>query len=332
MSKRPILITGIHRSGSTFVGKMLCLNSQLGYIQEPFNKDYGLKIFETNFKYIAGDIPLTLVHTLDKLIDLNSAEYRIPSFRDGHQSVANRAELIKDFLENPALPNLPQLIERLVFKSKGQWLFYLAKYDPRINRILIKDPLACFASHFLHRRYDMDVVVLVRHPLSFAGSLKRLGWRFDFDIFLQQQQLMDDYLEEYRKELIHLNNKETTVVEEAAMLWNCIYTVIADFIDKNPTFIVYKHEQIARKPLRSFKNLYARLKLDFTTDIEQNIRKLTSTDNPVEARNNRAHQFNRNSAALIYKWQDILTADEVNYINNKTSQLAAAFYDEDPFQ
>src|SRR5690242_1511734 len=34
---RPILVTGAHRSGSTWVGKMLALAPGIGYIHEPFN-------------------------------------------------------------------------------------------------------------------------------------------------------------------------------------------------------------------------------------------------------------------------------------------------------
>ena len=35
--KRPIVVTGSHRSGTTWVGRMLCLSGEAGYIHEPFN-------------------------------------------------------------------------------------------------------------------------------------------------------------------------------------------------------------------------------------------------------------------------------------------------------
>ena len=35
--KKPILVTGSHRSGSTWVGKILNLSNETYYINEPFN-------------------------------------------------------------------------------------------------------------------------------------------------------------------------------------------------------------------------------------------------------------------------------------------------------
>src|SRR5699024_7141524 len=328
----PILVTGIHRSGSTFVGKMLTINKEIGYIQEPFNKFYGLDSFDKNFKYLKFNVvPEATKLAIDDLIHLNKATYHITSYIKNNKPVQDRLELFNEAILNINFENLLPYIGKLLFRSKSQLRFQLVKLNPFIDRILIKDPLAAFASQYLHQKYDMNVVILVRHPLSFAGSLKRLGWRFDFDNFLRQKHLMNDYLEEFRDELIYLQNKQTTVVEEAVMLWNCIYTVLADFIGRNPNFIVYKHEQIARHPLQSFKDLYKRLGLNFTPTVEKKIKILTSSDNPVEANNNKAHQFNRNSAALIHKWKDILTADEVEYVTEKTASLASSFYDEDVF-
>ncbi|NER51575.1 MAG: hypothetical protein F6J92_34020, partial [Symploca sp. SIO1A3] len=37
INKKPILVSGSHRSGSTWVGKMLALCPSVGYINEPFN-------------------------------------------------------------------------------------------------------------------------------------------------------------------------------------------------------------------------------------------------------------------------------------------------------
>lgn len=333
MQNNPILVTGIHRSGSTFAGNMLSLNKNVGYIQEPFNRDYGLKVFDVNFTYLTDtSIKNEIKKALDQLIQLEKADYYIPAINREHHGLENRKELCRDFLTQPNLPNTPAFIKRFLFKSKAQLLFKRAKYDPRVDRLLIKDPLACLASSFLHRRYDMDVVILVRHPLSFAGSLKRLGWRFDFDNLLRQEQLMNDYLESYREELVHLQNKQTTVVEEAAMLWNCIYTVLANFISENPSFIVFRHEDIAQNPVKTFRNLYSKLNLNYTASVEKKISEHTNEDNPVATQDNRAHQLKRNSEALIHKWKDILTEDEIIHISKETKETASEFYKPDFFK
>src|SRR5699024_3398614 len=312
--------------------KILTLNKDVAYIQEPFNRYYGLECMDARFKYLTNKCRSgTTKQVLDHLIHLKKARYNITSVTEKTKVVVTRAELFAEMIKNFSFHNIQKYLGKLLFRSESQLRFNLLKYTPGINKILLKDPEAAFASQFLHRQYNMDVVILVRHPLSFAGSLKRLGWRFNFDNFLRKKQRMSDYLEESREELIYLNNKQTTVVEEAAMLWNCIYTVLADFIDRNPSFIVYKHEQIARYPLQSFKDLYKKLGLDFTPNVEEKIKKLTSSANPVEAINNKAHQFNRNSTALIHKWKDILTAEEAEYISEKTAPLSSVVYSQDSF-
>ncbi|NIW45632.1 MAG: sulfotransferase family protein, partial [Gammaproteobacteria bacterium] len=35
--RRPILVTGVHRSGTTWVGKMIAASPQVTYISEPLN-------------------------------------------------------------------------------------------------------------------------------------------------------------------------------------------------------------------------------------------------------------------------------------------------------
>jgi LPS sulfotransferase NodH len=37
MSNQPILVTGAHRSGTTWVGKILCASGEAAYISEPLN-------------------------------------------------------------------------------------------------------------------------------------------------------------------------------------------------------------------------------------------------------------------------------------------------------
>lgn len=50
-NKKPILVTGSHRSGSTWVGRMLALSPSVGYIHEPFNIRHRHGICKAHFEY-----------------------------------------------------------------------------------------------------------------------------------------------------------------------------------------------------------------------------------------------------------------------------------------
>lgn len=49
--RRPMLVTGSHRSGSTWVGRMIAASSTVGYIHEPFNLHHRLGICRAKFNY-----------------------------------------------------------------------------------------------------------------------------------------------------------------------------------------------------------------------------------------------------------------------------------------
>lgn len=143
---------------------------------------------------------------------------------------------------------------------------------------------------------------------------------------------MEDYLSEFRDEMIDLNSRQHPIAEEAALLWNCIYKVLSDFVEKNPSFIVCRHEDIAQNPIKTFRNLYSKLNLNYTDSVEKKISEHTNEDNPVATQDNQAHQLKRNSEALIHKWKDILTENEINHISKETENIASDFYQQDFFR
>ena len=49
--KKHILVTGSNRSGTTWVGKMLCASNELNYIYEPFSDDYNTLKVDTPVKH-----------------------------------------------------------------------------------------------------------------------------------------------------------------------------------------------------------------------------------------------------------------------------------------
>src|SRR3989344_3011392 len=205
-NNQPILVTGSHRSGSTWVGWMLSLPPNVKYVSEPFNPGYGLKIFKSWFTYI------------------NSANEK-----DYISDIAKLLKFKGDY--------------RLTWPALKYWsnVFY-----PWPQRPLIKDPIACFASEWLAKKFEMQVVILWRHPAAFYASLKRLNWHFDFSNLLKQANLMADHLEPLRN-FIEQENK--SYAQEAAILWLCIYSVLDKYLANNTNWLSQRHEDISQNPL-----------------------------------------------------------------------------------
>ena len=197
----------------------------------------------------------------------------------------------------------------------------------RRGRLIVKDPIASLSSDWLASNFDIDVVVLVRHPAAFTASLKRLKWRHPFEHFLEQEMLMDTYLEPYRAEIA---SKPETIAEQGAIIWKCIYGVLFTYLEKHPDWFVRKHEVLSADPVPELRNLSEGLGLKWTTAVEEEVVKYTRSGNPVAAPDGTIHQIRRDSAAVVSQWKEILTDDEVAKVYEMTHSMCGPYYtDED---
>lgn len=305
--KRPILLTGAHRSGSTFTGEMLTLSSSIGYIPEPFNVGYGLEGIDNWFPFVKEGMEdeEKWASLIEDVLN-GKAKYRVPpDYLRGQESFVKRTG-------------------RFLIKSKFNMQYKKATFNPFINRYLIKDPIACLASEWMHNRFNMDVVIIIRHPAAFVGSLKRVNWRFDFNEFIRQEHLMADHLDG----LLLDNHKELSVIEEGSIIWNCLYLVMFKYLDRNPRMIGIRHEDLSTNPIKEFKRLYDKLNISFSKEIEEKIKEYTGDGNPVVPTNNEIHVLKRNSKENAKMWKQFLSEDEIKTIKDITYPLASRYYDE----
>jgi hypothetical protein len=167
-------------------------------------------------------------------------------------------------------------------------------------RALLKDPFAFFSIPWFLERFGAQVVVVVRHPLSVAGSAKAMGWGFDTRWLLDQPELMRERLEPFRAEL---EAQPDTLAAQSALLWRIVYTVAREL----PGVQIVRHEDLCRDPER-FEALYETLGLTFTRRVKRALR--------------------RTDAGTLESWRDRLTLDEADLVGRETADLAASYYPE----
>jgi len=298
-----ILVTGAHRSGTTFVGNILSTPINVSYIYEPFNKTYGLEGIDYWYTYIKRGMGNEIKYRqlMNDLFNLK-AKYKTPK---------------KEY------DSFLKICLRKIYKSKGNIYYYRAKINPFKKFLLLKDPIACLSSEYLHREFNANVIILIRHPAGFVSSIKRLGWRFDFNNFTNQPHLIEDYLKDLLK---NVNFENLSVVEEGALLWICIHKVLDSFIKRNPKFIVFRHEDIARDPKNVFQYLFKKLEINFNKKIIKKIQIYTSSNNLSEAKDNVGQQLRRNSKALLDIWKKRLSKNEIVKIREITESIASKYY------
>jgi hypothetical protein len=293
---RPILVTGAHRSGTTWVGRVLALARRTAYLDEPFSPVSRSCLATIGadrwFTYLPDRPPLT--SSLDRLLTLD--------FPVGRNVLAARSL---------ADARLLALAARRKVGSRGP------------ARWIVKDPIALFSSEYLEERFEFVPIVLIRHPAAFASSILRLGWRHPFGDFLEQAQLMSDHLAPFVSEMRSACEHQPDPLDEAILLWRSIYSFVAKLRQRRPDWIYLRHEDISRDPVPVFVELYGRLGLEFTPRVERKIVRLSTSPIGIERG---AHDIRRDSRATIDVWRNRLTRDQVEQVRLGTLDVAPLFY------
>jgi hypothetical protein len=193
----------------------------------------------------------------------------------------------------------------------------------RHQRLIIKDPIAALSSDWIAKNFDLEVIVLVRHPAAFAASLKRLGWWHPLEHFLKQTTLMQRHLQPYRAEIA---SKPQDIVEQAAIVWKCLYGVLLTYLGSHPNWLVSKHEVLSSNPVAELRTLYETLGLEWSAMVEENVVRYTRYGNSVDAPKGTVHHLRRDSVANIARWKETLTAEEIARVYEITQPICSSYY------
>jgi hypothetical protein len=300
--RAPILVTGINRSGTTWVGRTLAHAPGVGMIYEPFNPDHRRGIFRAEvphwFTYPDGAPPPGLDADLRRTL----------RFRYSYAAELRRLRSLRDA------------------GRMGRDAARFAAHRISGARPLVKDPIAVLAAPWLARTFGMQVVVMIRHPGAYAASLRRLHWTHDFSHFLDQPGLVDDLVPELRPDIEEFARRPPDVVDQAALLWTVIYTVVDRYRAEHPDWIFIRHEDLSTDPRAGFAGLAEQLGLARSDGFDRFVAETTSASNPADAGEGVVHALRRHSAASISTWHDRLSSEEVARVRSRTEAVAARFY------
>ncbi|QDG51702.1 sulfotransferase [Persicimonas caeni] len=296
LANSPILITGSHRSGTTWVGKVLSQPRRLHYVHEPFNVNAaGFAELEHWYTYVCAD-----------------NEHRWAAAFETHMGMAF----------NPWLRT--RLASRVSLTRQGQSARAFVYNRLPGCHVILKDPLAFFSSEWLSQRYGFQVVVLVRHPAAFAGSLKQRSWDFPFAHLRDQPLLMRDFLSEYRTQIEDFADRRHDIIDQAALLWNLIYGTAAKLLERHPNWNVVRHEDLSREPVAEFRTLASRLGVPFTRASQHFLERTSAASNTVETA--KPHQLARDSRSNVWSWTQRLSPEEIARVRGQTEATARHWY------
>ena len=305
---RGVLVTGSHRSGTTWVGKMLATAPKLTYIHEPFKPGWSLPYTFTRsdlwFPYIA---------------DHNGGRWE----RDVLRTLRFNYSWGHTYRDDPGL--------KQALKATDKWVRWNSRRF-RGNRPLVKDPIALFATPWLADRFGMDAVVMIRHPAAFCSSIKLKKWVFDFSQWTRQTELMETLLAPFAGDLRAVSERNDDLIDQGILQWRIFHHVIDVYRKARPDFHYVRHEDLSLDPVGEFRKMFEHCKLPWTEHSEKTIRESSDEGNlkDANAAGKSTHFVQLDAKANIKNWQKRLSADEVRRIREGTADVSPLFYaDED---
>jgi hypothetical protein len=308
LAQKPILVTGAHRSGTTWVGKVLAADPKVAYISEPLNVWHRPGVMR---------IPIQYWYTY---ICQENENVFYPAFME---TLSYRYHIGSEMISLRSIKDIFRMGRDCSVFLRGR-IFN--------QRPLLKDPFAVFSAEWFARRLGCAVVCVVRHPAAFVSSLIRLKWPFDLSDLLNQPLLMRDWLEPFRGEIESLLAKPRDAIAQGSLLWKMIYQAVYGLKEQNPDFNLIRHEELSLDPINGFKNLYGSLELEYTSKVEEAIVALSRTGNPGEVSTKAAHAVRLDSQANLKNWKRRLSLEEITHVRRISEPVACLYYSDQDWE
>ena len=300
----PVLVTGAHRSGTTWVGTTLAADDEILYLPEPFNLDHlypGLcgARFPSWFMHLDAETARPYRDDIARMLRLEFC------WRDAGAAA----------VRSPRAGVRAAQIGRLLRRGRSAGC-----------RPLVKDPIALFSAEWLAETFRMHVIVLIRHPAAFAASLLRLDWRFDFVNFVSQPTLMERDLAPFAAEIEAAVRRRLDAVSEAGLLWKCLYATVDRYRRERPNWLFVRHEDLSTYPVDGFQAMCRHVDTAYSTAIAAEVARTTAPGNPVDAPTGIAHALLRDSRRAAANWRPRLDRQDVAALRASVEEISSRFY------
>ncbi len=234
--RKSILVTGLIRSGTTWVGRVLSTSANTIYIHEPFNPD---SLWNACFP--------TPCHML-YLTDENGGVY-VERWR--------RLLQLKPIFKGPWLEPIKKELEAHIEAHLSR----VANRDSVIP--IVKDPIAIFSVEWLVKNFQMTPVFTIRHPVSVVKSILRLGWMNTGRVAFVEQQplLMKRFFPGRLEESRELIRSHPDPIDRVCCWVRLLYSVVATYRRMHPEWIYVPYEDLTLNPEAHFLHLMKVLEL-----------------------------------------------------------------------
>jgi len=340
--KYPVLVVGIPRSGTTWVGRVFSQTDNCVYFQEPDNEKespiaFTLKRKLHRFPYIKDGNCTTEYYQLWKTVydgkrlpdRLHNAlfKYCIPNSNsyDMEKEIAGKCGLINEtrecWFEEESLSDGKNRFKKYCALKKLNFIYRffslrLDGYPKKKEQLIVKSVHAVLSLPWICKNFNFQVVLVIRHPLNVLSSYLKLKMPDSMRNILIQENIIDDYFLPYLSVIRSANRN----IEKIALQIGLLYKILEMQASIHPEWIIISHEELCKNPTNGFIKLFDKLNLKWSNRVEKF---LDSRNKPGDG-----FEINRIAIKEIDKWRRLLTQEQVNEALKIIRLLDLKFYPE----
>lgn len=293
-SKNPIIVSGIPRTATTTVGKLISNKAPYSVIYEPFNSSQGLKSVDINYLIPGSNIMENdFDRMLGNLLSLNT------SFKLG---IKKSDSFFKKTI-------------KYVIGNESSISFKKAKCFNRTNGLIVKDPFLVFASQHLSKNYK--VIMCERPLLPLAGSFKRMSWTFsEYTRLLKDLKRAGVNIQNPSQ----FDNDDISPFVVGAVQFFYLYRLFKKKIVNNDNIYFFNQNDLSVNPSNAIISLFDWLNIDYSeSDIDHIVSSISGSKENQSPEEGVQHDalYDKNYANEYFK--SILTESEIEYV--KKSEL-----------
>ena len=186
------------------------------------------------------------------------------------------------------------------------------------RRVVIKEVASFMSIRWVYKRYQPDILLVVRHPCAVALSEKKKNTQIDRPIkeILRQTDLIEMHLKPY----VNVMKKAKTPFEIYGAVWGARNRVIANLIPNYSEWNAIFYEELIRDPIGYFRKIFDNFNLSLTDKVQKYINMTTNEQKPG------TYSTFRVAENQIDKWKREMTSDEIEQVRAFVEPFELPFY------
>jgi hypothetical protein len=288
-----IVVAGLPRSGTTYVGNILAQHPDVRMVLEPLNEEFGLRVVSGQFPYVSGEDPASIesARVLSQMVELRGGWRRLAMSRGNSRSRAEKTA-------------------KVLFGSRTNWNW---RIDASMERVgmqgtpiqCFKDPFATFSLEHLARQHGIRSVCMVRHPGAYYQSFITQPWDFGIGRLMNVPGIRRDFGSDIDDQTWRAADSDKLTY--CAVLWRMMSRMLAQI--STDSVLVVRHEDLSADVSSVMERVAAHFGLSTTSDMSEYIES-TSSGSAVAPEYLKVHSFVRDSKALAEHWRTAIDFDD----------------------